>query len=74
MAVGAEKSSTFLGDTGASHHNACKREYFTELSPLPRPFKINQVQGTVAVTHWGTVVLEVNGEKGRHNFCKEDSL
>ena len=35
MAVGATKSSTFLGDTGASHNIVCKREYFTKLSPLP---------------------------------------
>ena len=68
MAVGAEKSSTFLGDTGASHHIVCKREYFSELSPLPRPFRINQVQGSVAVTHWGTVVLEVDGDNGKQPF------
>ena len=68
MAVEAEKSSTFLGDTGASHHIVCKREYFSELSPLPRPFRINQVQGSVAVTHWGTVALEVDGDNGKQPF------
>ena len=74
MAIGAEKSSTFLGDTGASHHIVWKREFFTDLSPLPGPFNINQVQGTVAVTHWGTVVLEVDGEKGKQPFWLAEVL
>ena len=68
MAVGAAKSSTFLGDTGASHHIVCKREYLTGLSPLSGPFKINQVQGTVAMTYWGTIVLDVDGDKGKQPF------
>ena len=45
-------SSTFLGDSGASHHICHKKELFTELSPIPGQFKISQVQGTVDVTHW----------------------
>ena len=65
MAADAAKSTTFLGDTGASHHIVHKREYFAELSPLPRPFKINQVQGTVEVTHWGKVMLEVDSASGK---------
>ena len=65
MAIDAEKSSTILRDTGASHHIVCKREYFQDLSPLPGPFGINQVQGTVAVTYWGTIVLQVDGDKGK---------
>ena len=69
MAIGAEKSSTFLGDTGASHHIVCKREHFRELSALPGPFRINLVQGTVAVTHWGTVVLEVDGDGQTATFA-----
>ena len=67
IAIGVAKLSTFLGDTGASHHIVCKREYFMDLSPLPAssPFKINQVQETVAVTYWERVVLEVDGDKGK---------
>ena len=55
-------STTFLGDSGASHHICHKREYFAEFSPLSEPFKFNQVQGTVVVTYWGTVILEVDSE------------
>ena len=65
MAADATTSTTFLGDTGASHHIVHRREYFSELSPLPRPFSINQVQGKVAVTHWGTVMLEVDSAWGK---------
>ena len=65
MGADAEKSTTFLGDTGASYHIVHKREYFSALSPLPGPFTINQVQGTMAVTHWGTVMLEVDSAWGK---------
>ena len=47
------KSTNFLGDTGASHHFVHKRGYFSELSPLPGPLHINQVQGKIQVTYWG---------------------
>ena len=29
-----DRSTEFLADTGASHHIACKREFFMELTPL----------------------------------------
>ena len=74
MAVGVEKSTTFVTDTGASHHMVYKREFFRELLPLQEPFRINQVQGTVEVTHWGTVVLEVDGEKGKQKLTLTEVL
>ena len=55
----------FLGDTGASHHIAHRLDYFSEIFPLPGNFKIHQVQGTVTVTHWGTVILEVDSSHGK---------
>ena len=55
----------FLGDTGASHHIAHRLDYFSEIFPLPGIFKIHQVQGTVAVTHWGTIILEVDSSSGK---------
>ena len=58
-------SQDFLGDTGASHHIVHKREYFQDLTPLPGVFKIHQVQGTVSVTHWGTVIVEVDSASGK---------
>ena len=51
----ANKSTEFLVDSGASHHICHKKEFFTELTLLPGPFSIQQVQGTVAVTHSGTL-------------------
>ena len=74
MAVGAERSTTFLADTGASHHVVHSPEFFWELHPLPGPFIISQVQGTVAVTHWGTVVLEVDGEHGKQKLMLTEVL
>ena len=74
MAVGADKSTTFLADTGASHHIVHNREFFWEMLPLPGPFRINQVQGTVEVTHWGTVVLEVDGENGKQKLTLTEVL
>ena len=61
----AAKSTTFLGDTGASHHIVHKRGYFFELSPLPGPFHINRVQGKIQVTYWGTVMVEVDSAIGK---------
>ena len=60
-----DRSTEFLGDTGASHHIAHKREYFMDLTPLSGPFNIQQVQGKIAVTHSGTVILEVDSQHGK---------
>ena len=65
MGRDATKSTTFLGDTGASHHIVHKRGYFSELSPLPGQFHINQVQGKVKVDYWGTVMVEVDSAIGK---------
>ena len=59
------KPTDFLGDTGASHHIVHKLEYFSEIFPLPGIFQIKQVQGTVKVTHWGTVILQVDSSSGK---------
>ena len=68
MAADATKSmaTTFLADSGASHHIVHRREFFSDITPIPGSFTINQVQGTVAVTHWGTVMLEVDSHTGKH--------
>ena len=63
-----DKSTAFLANSGASHHICHKREFFTDLTPLPGPFNIQQAQGTVAVTHSGTVVLEVDSVHGKVLF------
>ena len=58
-------STDFLGDTGVSHHIVHKKEYFQDMTHLPGIFKIHQVQGTVSVTHWGTVIVEVDSACGK---------
>lgn len=51
---------TWLCDTGASHHICHRRDFFTDLKPIQGSFRIKQVEGTVAVTHHGTVMLQVD--------------
>ena len=58
-------SVSFLADTGASHHICHNPSYFCDLSPLPGPFIVNHVDGSVDVTHIGTVTLEVDSEVGK---------
>ena len=67
LATGHMTSSTntFLADSGASHHICHERASFCKLAPLPGPFKIQQVQGTVDVTHSGTVMVEVDSVHGK---------
>ena len=59
------KPADFLGDTGASHHIVHKLEYFSKLFPLLGIFQIKQVQGTAKVTHWGTIILQVDFSSGK---------
>ena len=54
--------TSFLADTGASHHICHDPSYFCTLSLLPGPFKVNHVDGSVDVTHCGTVILEVDAD------------
>ena len=58
-------STSFLADTGASHHICHDPSYFNSLSPLPEPFMVNHVDGSVEVKHIGTVTLEVDAEVGK---------
>ena len=60
-----DRSTEFLADTGASHHIAHKREFFMDLPPLSGPFNIRQVQGTLAITHSGTMMMEVDSQHGK---------
>ena len=45
-----------------------------ELTLLPRPFNIQQVQETVAVTHSGTIIVEVDSVHGKVAFRLTDVL
>ena len=65
VAQAEDRSKEFLADTDASHHICHKREYFMDLQPLSGPLNKEQVQGTVGVTHAGTVILEVDAKEGK---------
>ena len=67
-------STSFLADTGASHHIFHDPSYFNSISPLPRPFMVNHVDGCVEVKHVGTVTLEVDAEVGKQILRLENVL
>ena len=60
--------TTWLCDTGASHHICHRREFFTTLQPISGTFRIKQVQGTIDVTHHGTVMLQVDSATGKRQL------
>ena len=69
-----QSSTIFLADSGASHHICHDASYFSTLSPLPGLFKVHHVDGSVGVTHSGTVLLEVDSEKGKQMLKLENVL
>ena len=60
-------STSFLADTGASHHICHDTSYFGTLSSLPGPFQVHHVDSSVDVTHSGQVILEVDSNSIQ--FC-----
>ena len=60
--------TTWLCDTGASHHICHRQEFFTELKQIPGTFRLQQAQGTVDVTHHGTVMLQVDSATGKREL------
>ena len=67
-------ATTFLADSGASHHICHDRKYFCKLEPLSGPFKVNQVQGSIDVFFSGSVMLEVDTTVGKQNFRLDNVL
>ena len=70
----SSSSTTFLADSGASHHICHDRASFYKLAPLPGPFKMNQVQGSIDVFHSGSVMLEVDSADGKGRFRLDNVL
>ena len=70
----SSSSNSFLADSGASHHICHDPSFFCKLSPLPGPFKVNHVAGSVEVTHSGTVMLMVDSDKGKQTLRLENVL
>ena len=64
----------WLGDTGASAHIKSSSENMINVTKCPPGTKIRQVQGSVVVEEWGTVLLEVDGPGGKHVIKLEETL
>ena len=47
----------WLADLGASHHISCNMGNYTTFERIDKPYKIQQLQGEILVTHWGTIQL-----------------
>ena len=66
--------TSWLGDTGASHHFCHIRDFFTNLVPFSSLFKIQQVLGIIDVTHHGTVTLRVDSASGKTSITLTNVL
>ena len=66
--------TAFLADFGASHHICHDRSYFCKLSPFQGHFKVNQVWGSIDVTHSGTVMLEVDSATWKQKLRLDNIL
>lgn len=67
-------STTWLADSGASHHIYRERRSFMTLKPFKGKYTIMQVNGELEVKHWGTVLLEVDGKFGKEKLLLENEL
>ena len=70
----SQPDGTWLGDTGSSHHIKSTRTGMVNIEPCPPGTRIRQVQGFVDVKEWGTVLLEVDGEHGKHVMQLRETL
>ena len=57
---GEEKE--WVCDSGADYHMSGDATLFDSLQPIPSKFFVKQIMGKVAVTRWGTVRLQTDGE------------
>lgn len=66
--------STWLGDSGATNHISRDRNVLRDLREYKGNCSIQHMQGSVPVTHIGTVVLKVDGESGKEEMVLHDVL
>ena len=64
----------WLGDTGSSHHIKSTGAGMVNVEPCPPGTRIRQVQGFVNVEEWGTVLVEVDREHGKHIMHLHETL
>ena len=65
---------TWLGDSGSSHHIKSTATGMVDDRPCPAGTRIRQVKGVVDVAEWGTVLIEVDGEHGKHTMRLSETL
>ena len=70
----SQPNGTWLGDTGSSHHIKSTKTGMVNVEPCPPGTRIRQVQGFVDVQEWGTLLLEVDGEDGKHIMQLRETL
>lgn len=63
--TGTDLSDIWLGDSGATNHIKSTSENMVDVEDCPPGTKIRQVQGTVDVRQWGTVLLQVDAAEGK---------
>ena len=70
--VGLERK--WMGDTGSSHHLKGDEVSMLDIHDCPEGMEINQVKGVVKVRQWGSVLWEVDGERGKHVIKLSETL
>ena len=73
-AVKTKFSDIWLGDSGASHHIKSSSTSMINVTQCPPGTTIRQVQGTVDVEEWGSVLLQVDGSEGKRVIRLDETL
>ena len=67
-------TNVWLADSGASHHTSCNISNYSTFERIDKPYKIQQLQGEVLVTHWGIVQLVTQSSTGPRNLILSEVL
>ena len=67
-------SDIYLGDIGVSHRIKSSSAGMIKVTKCPPDTKIRQVQGTVDVEEWGSVLLQVDGSEGKRVIRLDETL
>ena len=69
-----QKLDPWLGDSGASHHIKSSSAGMIDVTKCPPGTKIKKFQESVDVKEWGTLLLQVDGEKEKRVMKLEHTL
>lgn len=67
-------STTWLCDSGASHHICHCRDMFSTIEPMTKKFRIKQVEGFIDIKFHGTVILHVDSAGGKQQLTLSNVL